>query len=221
MIKWFRHKYFPWIMLLVVTATSFLSMVFLQQRYTTMLQAGAEYQMPVHLERTVDWIPSDYLVVKFLGTRTTWGDTVPPELGQLIYVSIGMQPNGMLYVKSASAHKPHDSEYMIAEVVRFGEGVVDFALPFNRVRLDLSKVDPVYYQPQFKDVLVATVKFSQGKGVVTGIYSKGIPLELAKSGEQHVDNTKVNPEEVVDTTKRTNKDSVVLQGSPASDSKHE
>ena len=83
MIKWFRHKYFPWIMLLVVTATSFLSMVFLQQRYTTMLQAGAEYQMPVHLERTVDWIPSDYLVVKFLGTRTTWGDTVPPELVSL------------------------------------------------------------------------------------------------------------------------------------------
>ncbi len=217
MIKWMKHKYFPWVMFLFVAVGSFASMFYLQQRYTSMLQAGAEYQMPVRLERAIDWIPSDYLIVKFLGTRTTWTEVGEPEIGQLIYVSIGMQPNGMLYVKQATSKKPTDSDYMMAEVVRYGEGVVDFALPFNRVRLDLTKVDPAYYKPQFKDVLVATVKFSEGRGVVTGIYSKGIPLELAKSDEQGVNASKVNPEKIVDTTKGVSSDPVGALDAPVED----
>ncbi len=179
-----------WLIFGVVAIFSFLAMVFLQQRYTTMLQGGDEYQWPVTLERSISWIPSDYLTVHFAGTRTTWTGSIEPLEGQLIYVSIGAQPNGILYIKNASNHKPDDSAYMMANVTRFSDGIVDFTVPFDRVRLDLKEVDPAFYN-NYKGVLLATLKISNGEGIVTGVYSNGVSIQLAKPDPAKVSNDEI------------------------------
>ena len=94
----------------------------------------------------------------------------------------------MLQVVSATDETPKDQEYIRANVKRFDHGVVEFAIPFNRVKVDLSKVDKKFYT-NYRGTLIGTMKLRDGYGVVTGVYAKGVPLELA------------TPESVVDQEK--------------------
>ena len=89
---------------------------------------------------------------------------------------------------SATDETPKDQEYIRANVKRFDHGVVEFAIPFNRVKVDLSKVDKKFYT-NYRGTLIGTMKLRDGYGVVTGVYAKGVPLELA------------TPESVVDQEK--------------------
>ena len=62
---------------------------------------------------------------------------------------------------------------------KFENNAVEFSVPFNRVQLDLSKVDPAFYT-KYKGILLATVKLKDGHGVVTGVYSRGVSIDAAK-----------------------------------------
>lgn len=182
-----HRKWKRWLIFLLVCIASFASIVVIQQRYTTMLEGGTEYQWAVRLERKTSWVPSDYLSVTFSGTRTTWIGNTPPVIGGVIYVSVGVQPNGMLYIKNASSQKPDNSEYIMANTVAFSNGIIDFSVPFNRVRVNLKSVDPSFYK-NYKGVLLATLKIKDGEGVVTGVYAKGVPIEIAKPEENPAQN---------------------------------
>lgn len=167
-----------WGILVIAFLSSIISLIFLQQRYTTILQGGVEYQWPVRLYRVVSWIPEDFLMVDFGKTEAKWEDTEPPMLDQEIYVSVGVEKTGLLFIKGASAKEPISDEYITARAVHFANGVVEFKIPFNRVQLDLKKVNPAFYR-NYEEPLIATLKLKQGKGVITGIYVKGVPLEAA------------------------------------------
>ncbi len=55
--------------------------------------------------------------------------------------------------------------------------------------LDLNKVNPDFYTT-YKGTLLATLKIKDGHGIVTGVYSRGIPLELAtpeSEAQQEID----------------------------------
>lgn len=172
-------KYKKWLVFGLTAIVVIISQFFVQQRYTGLLQVGAEYQWPVTLSRSAGWIPSDYLTVTFLGTRTAWVGARPPVVNQEIYVMVEPKPNGILRVVKASPDKPDTGDYILARVTKFENNAVEFSVPFNRVQIDLSKVDPAFYT-KYKGILLASVKLKDGRGVVTGVYSRGVPIEAAK-----------------------------------------
>ena len=172
-------KYKKWIVFGLTAIVVIVSQFFVQQRYTGLLQVGAEYQWPVTLSRSAGWIPSDYLTVTFLGTRTAWTGARPPVVNQEIYVTVEPKPNGILRIVNASPDKPTSGDYILARVTKFENNAVEFSVPFNRVQLDLSKVDPAFYT-KYKGILLATVKLKDGHGVVTGVYSRGVSIDAAK-----------------------------------------
>ncbi len=172
-------KYKKWLVFALTAILVIVSQFFVQQRYTGLLQVGAEYQWPVTLSRSAGWIPSDYLTVNFLGARTAWVGARPPVVNQEIYVVVEPKPNGILRIVKASPDKPETGDYILARVTKFENNAVEFAVPFNRVQLDLSKVDPAFYT-KYKGILLASVKLKNGRGVVTGVYSRGVSIEAAK-----------------------------------------
>lgn len=155
------------------------ALFYLQQRYTQRLQGGGEVQWPVKLERTMAWIPSDYLTVHFMGTQTAWKEVIPPKIGDLIYVTLSVKPNGIITVEHATSIRPQGVLYILAHVTAYKEGVVNFSIPYNRVRVDLQKIDPAFYNPNYPGVLIASMKIQEGEAVITGIYSEGVPLNAA------------------------------------------
>lgn len=173
-------KYKKWIAFFVVFVLAVIGEFFLQQRYTTLLSGGAEYQWPVRVSRQASWIPSDYLQVTFLGNRALWSGDIPPEVNQEVYVALSVDASGLLQVKNAGNNRPTDGEYIIARVSKYENGLVEFSIPFDRVKVDMSKINPQFYSSQYKGILLATLKLRDGRGVVTGIYAKGVPLEIAK-----------------------------------------
>lgn len=174
-----RKKFLPWILFVIVFVATILSLVYVQQRNTSILQGGSDYQWPVTLERKSRWVASDYLTLNFLGSRTTWTGAKLPADEQIIFVNLGVQPNGIVYVKSATDSKPTEGLYLRARVSKFYEGIVEFKIPYDRFRVDLKKVNPTFYSGKYKGILLATLKIKDGKAIVTGVYSKGIPLEIA------------------------------------------
>lgn len=170
----------PWLYYLIVVILSVLSVVYMQQRYTTMLQGGAEYQWPVKVEYATNWVPDDSLTIKFLGNKTSWIGEKQPSIGKPIYVALGVQPNGVLYVKNASDRKPLEGEYILATAEEYTDGLIEFSIPYNKVRVNLEKVNPIFYNGQYKGLLMATLKLRNGEAVVTGVYNQGISLELAE-----------------------------------------
>ena len=46
------------------------------------------------------------------------------------------------------------------------------------MKVDLTKVDSKFYT-NYKGTLIGTLKIKDGYGVMTGVYAKGVPLELA------------------------------------------
>jgi hypothetical protein len=181
-------KYQKWIFFALAALVAILSQFYIQQRYTTLLQGGTEYQWPVKVNRHIGWVPSDYLEVEFLGSYANWEGSTMPEVGQEVYVVVSPKTTGVLQVTSATDTKPTDDEYIRVNVKKFDHGVVEFSIPFNRVKVDLSKVDSKFYT-NYRGTLIGTLKLRDGYGVVTGVYAKGVPLELA------------TPESVVDQEK--------------------
>lgn len=169
-----------WIVFAVVAVGAVFSQFYIQQRYTSMLLGGGEYQWPVQLERSVGWIPSDYLNVKFLGTQALWSGPRPPQTDQRIYVRVKNQSSGILAVQDAVPDRPSEGEYITATVDKYANGIVEFRIPFNRVNADLKKVNPRFYQQPYKGTLLATLKLKDGRGVVTGVYAKGVTIENAQ-----------------------------------------
>lgn len=181
-------RYQKWIFFALAAIVALLSQFYIQQRYTTLLQGGAEYQWPVKVSRHIGWVPSDYLEIEFLGSYANWEGKETPEVGHEVYVVVTPKQSGVLQVVSATDETPKDQEYIRANVKRFDHGVVEFSIPFNRVKVDLSKVDSKFYT-NYRGTLIGTLKLRDGYGVVTGVYAKGVPLELA------------TPESVVDQEK--------------------
>lgn len=66
----------------------------------------------------------------------------------------------------------------MARLTKVEKTDVEFQILFNRVTLDLTKVDPQFYTT-YKGTLLATLKIKDGYGVVTGVYSKGVSIETA------------------------------------------
>ena len=95
-------KYKKWIVFGLTAIVVIVSQFFVQQRYTGLLQVGAEYQWPVTLSRSAGWIPSDYLTVTFLGTRTAWTGARPPVVN-LNRASAWALPMGWLATASRLA----------------------------------------------------------------------------------------------------------------------
>ncbi len=178
--------YKKWILFVIVVIGIVVSQVFLQQRYTTLLQSGKEYQWPVTLSASNQWIPADYLTVHFQGTRTMWTGEKIPAHNEYIYVSVSAQPNGLLMVQNASDVKPPEGEYILARMTSFENGIVDFKIPFDRVPVNVNKVNPAFYK-NYKGPLTATLKLKDGKAVVTGVYSKGVSIEMAQPDFSGVD----------------------------------
>lgn len=181
-------RYQKWIFFALAAIVAIVSQVYIQQRYTTLLQGGTEYQWPVKVNRHIGWVPSDYLEVEFLGSYANWEGSTTPEVGQEVYVVVSPKATGVLQVTSATDTKPTDDEYIRVNVKKFDRGVVEFSIPFNRVKVDLNKVDSKFYT-NYRGTLIGTLKLRDGYGVVTGVYAKGVPLELA------------TPESVVDQEK--------------------
>lgn len=180
-----------WLLFAITVVAVIISQFYIQQRYTSLLQVGTEYQWPVKVSRSVGWVPSDYLEVQFLGSFAKWGGTVTPEVDQEVYVIVKPRSNGILEVVEATNQEPDGVEFIRAIVKNYDHGIVEFGIPFNRVKVDVNKVNPKFYQ-QYRGTLIGTLKIKDGYGVVTGIYSKGVPLEIA------------NPESVVDQEKDSN-----------------
>ena len=151
---------------------------FLQQRYTTLLQGGGEYQWFVKLERTAEWIPSDYLQVIFHGARAPWTGERPPQKGQVSFVLLAVQPSGLVRPTAVAPERPVKGDYIEVRISKYEGGIASFDIPFNRVKIDIKKVDPAFYQ-SYRGTLTATMKLRDGKGVLTGIYSGGVPLATA------------------------------------------
>lgn len=170
--------YVKWLLFLVVAIVTLVSPFFIQQRSTSLLQGGGEYQWPVSLSRTASWIPSDYLEVKFLGSRAPWQGTTLPAVNQEVYVWVTPKANGILEVKGVADTKPTSGDYILARVTKIDGTDVEFQLLFNRVTLDLNKVNPQFYTT-YKGTLLATLKIKDGYGIVTGVYSRGVALEMA------------------------------------------
>ncbi|WP_302226575.1 hypothetical protein [Veillonella magna] len=174
-------KYRKWIVFAFVAIGAIVSQFFVQQRYTSLLQVGSEYQWPVSISRRASWIPSDYLHVTFLGAQGPWmGERAPVEQ-QEAYVVVVPKPSGLLTVKEVTPHRPDSGEYILARITRYENGIAEFQIPFDRVKVDLSKVNPQFYKG-YKGTLLATLKVKDGHGVVTGVYSKGVSIEIAKPG---------------------------------------
>lgn len=163
----------------VFVLATFGGLIYMQQRYTTMLQGGGEYQWPVTLERQINWVPGDNLVVHFLGTRTEWTGEKAAQIGKPIYILLGAEPSGILYVKNASDQKPADGLYLIGNVKNAIGNTVEFTIPYNQVPMNLEKINADFYSGHYKGILLATMKIKEGHAVITGVYKKGVPLEEA------------------------------------------
>ncbi len=164
--------------LLLVIAT-FGSIIFMQQRYTTILQGGGEYQWPVTLERQINWAPGDKLMVHFLGTQAVWSGEKAPVVGKPAYIILGAEPSGIVYVKTATDLKPKDELYIIADVKAHIGDMIEFEIPYAQVAMNLDEINPAFYSGKYKGVLLATMKIKDGYAVITGVYTKGVSLEEA------------------------------------------
>lgn len=172
-----------WIAFVIVGILTILSPFFIQQRSTSLRQGGGEYQWPVALSRSASWIPSDYLDVKFLGSQTTWQGEGVPVVDEEVYILVRPKANGILEVTGASDKKPAGGEYILARLTKVEQGNVEFKLLIDRVVLDLTKVNKEFYTT-YKGTLLATLKIKDGYGVVTGVYSRGVSIEMATPESQ-------------------------------------
>lgn len=169
-----------WITFVVVAICSFLTLFFIQQRYTSVQESGRNVQWPVKVVRKYDWIPSDYLTVKFIGTKAHLDDQKNPKIGDKIYIKIGIQQNGLAFVKGASVKLPVRDRYILGNVKSVKDQFVEFTIPDSRVRIDVDKVDPKFYDPTYKGILIGSLKTKDGKMVVDGVFSKGVSILNAK-----------------------------------------
>ncbi len=171
-----------WIIFVIVTILSVSLLIFLKNRHDQILYGGMEFQWPVRLKETVSWLPKDYLEVDFLNTQAKWIDSKEvetPRPNETVYISLGVEPSGLLFIKGASSSVPAEGLYMRAKTVVYKDGIVYFSVPFNRVKIDVKKVNPAFYT-NYQPELIATLKLREGRGVVTGIYAKGVALTAAE-----------------------------------------
>lgn len=177
-----NRKHGKWGSFFLVAVMVLGGLFYLQLRYTHILQGGADYQWPVHIRREASWLPTDFFVVDFLNTRAQWQGESIPQLDSRIYVALGVEPSGVLFVKGANSEIPPSGDYIEAQVLSYEDGIVSFTIPFNRVQMNVKNVDAQFYQ-NYEEPLIATLKLKDGKAIVTGIYVKGIPLDMANPEE--------------------------------------
>lgn len=185
-------RYYKWICLIILSVCVFVAPFLVQQRYTGILTGGQEYQLPVSLQRVDSWVPSDYLTVRFLGCQAPWTGETPPVIDSEMYVVVQPQQTGLLKIVRAQQAKPDQGLYILSKATAYANGLVEFTLPFDRVKVNINKVNPAFYQ-NYKGLLLATIKLKDGRGVITGVYSKGIPIESAvpETMEQQVEDSRI------------------------------
>ena len=84
---------------------------------------------------------------QILGSRGPWQGGRLPVYDQEVYVWVTAKPNGILEVTGVSDKKPTTGDYIFARVTRVDNTDVEFKLLFNRVTLDLNKVNPDFTRP--------------------------------------------------------------------------
>lgn len=191
--------------LVVVAVCAFLTLFNIQQNYKSVEEMGYVAQWPVKVVREHDWIPSDYLRVDFVAAKAKWDEAKLPKIGDNVYIKIGLQRNDIAYIKGASDKLPVRDKYIMGQVKDIKDGQIEFALPTSRVRVDVDKVNPQFYSPEYKGILLASLKVKEGEFVVETVSSKGISIQTAQPEE----GIKIaeDPEELLKQHLKSDKDS--------------
>lgn len=162
-----------WGIFIIVAICSYFTLFFIQQRYLSIQESGWKVQWPVKVYREQEWIPSDYLKVAFVPTKAHWDDKIFPKVGDTVYVKIGLQTNGMAYVKGANKEVPVRDKYIKATVKAISDYNIEFEIPDNRLRINVAMVNDAFYKGDYKGILIGDLRIKDGDIIVDGVYSKG------------------------------------------------
>lgn len=160
---------------------------------------GIPYQWQCLPRLEISAFGTDYIRIVFPEDTTKWLDETVPEEGQLIYVQISRNNDGVMKIEGASADKPgRGNDYMKAKVVAFHDGMVQFKVDFDRYRIAPEHMDGIYDITN-SDSVIASIRIKKGDGVIEGIFINGVPLEACSNSaaieatrKQQHDTTKKN-----------------------------
>ena len=153
---------------------------------------GIAYETPASVDFTGNFYDRNYINVNIPIDHAPWLDAAPPEKGSCIYVSVGKDAKGKLYVKWAGASKPAD-DYICTHAESFFNGTVYFHFPFRRYYIsseDMKKLpiselservrvrDPASgkWETKTKNEVTARFRIKDGDAVITDILVNGLPV---------------------------------------------
>lgn len=171
-----------WILFLLVVVIQLGVLGYIGWRWHNISVDGIPYQWRCLPRLEVSAFGTDYVRIVFPEDTTKWLDETSPEEGQLIYVQISRNADGLIQIEGASADKPgRGNDYMKAKVVAFHDGMVQFKVDFDRYRIAPEHTDGIYTITN-KDSVIASVRIKKGDGVIEGVFINGVPLESCSNG---------------------------------------
>ena len=174
-----NHK---WIIFLIVVLIQFIVLGFIGWRWHNISVDGIPYQWKCVPRLEVSSFGTDYIRVVFPEDTAEWLDSTVPEPGQIVYIQISRDEQGMLQINGASADKPGvGSDYMKGQVVSYYDGTVQFQIGFDRYRIAPEQSDGIY-DINGSDNVIASIRMKKGDGIIEGIFVNGIPLESSSNG---------------------------------------
>lgn len=186
-MKAIKFKFSPdgrnkWMIFLLVVIIQLGVFGYIGWRWHNISVDGIPYQWQCLPRLEVSAFGTDYVRIVFPEDTTKWLDETAPEEGQLIYVQISRNADGLIQIEGASADKPgRGSDYMKAKVVAFHDGMVQFKVGFDRYRIAPEHTDGIYDITN-KDSVIASIRIKKGDGVIEGIFINGVPLESCSNG---------------------------------------
>lgn len=188
-----RNKKFSLILLLLVLAVEITALAWMRGDYRSVMQEGAEYQVPAQIDFKGDFYHKNYLSLSIPYTEAPWRGTVTPEKGEEVYLALGKDEDGMMTITGASDGKPA-GDYLLVRVASYLDGKVYFTFPADRMYMSqeqLKKLSVVELseriqvkneiskktETHMKNEVTALLHIRDGRAVVAKVMANGSPIE--------------------------------------------
>lgn len=183
---------------LILSVTALLQFLFLfWMRWDFHLAAdkGVSYDVPISVDFSSNFYEKNYISLNVPVTKAQWQGANPPARGETMYIAVGKDAEGIMYVKWAQLQPP-SGDYITVRAEGYEGGVVYFHFPMDRLYMtadDLQKI-PVSelaervrvknpetgrIETRPKNTITGRFRLYEGRAVFTDILVNGVSVHDA------------------------------------------
>lgn len=185
-------KPFALLLLGIVLVMEAGALFWIRSDYRSVMLDGQDYTVPAAIDYAGDFYHRNYLPVDILLTEAPWKGNVTPEAGQIIYVTVEKNEEGMGTASGAYEYEPKGN-YVETRMISYANGKVTFHFPADRLYMlpeqlkqlavvELSekiavKVDKNKTELRPKNKITAQIRVKDGRAVIAEVFANGSPIE--------------------------------------------